>query len=232
MDAASALRRSVSSPSTPAPSHQGATRTYATDWGSTKFRWARTADRAEKDAPAKIAAGCPDSTVGYPRHRSRPAPGGEVCEAAPPIRYDHHAASARGQRGEVARLWSKERRPPSGGKCRCKACRALHQKVPSPHGEGTFAVGARAVAWRRRPRNDCGPALEAIEDRAVQQSRGGAGRALVQGVISLRTASLTSGSSWGSAHWWASCSVRMTGSVFSTVTAKLNCLVVPPRLSG
>ncbi len=51
-----------------------------------------------------------------------------------------------------------------------------------------------------------------------------------QRAISLRTASLTSGSSPGSAHWWASCSVRTTGSVFSTVTAKLNWRVVPPRL--
>ncbi|KJS55735.1 hypothetical protein VM98_11235 [Streptomyces rubellomurinus subsp. indigoferus] len=59
-----------------------------------------------------------------------------------------------------------------------------------------------------------------LEERAV----------LIQEVIRLRTASLTSGRALGQAHWRASCSVRTIGSVFSTVTAKLNWRVVPPRL--
>ncbi|MFF2809329.1 hypothetical protein ACFVT2_19540 [Streptomyces sp. NPDC058000] len=46
------------------PRPKDATCAYTTDRASTKLRWALTADRAEKDALAKIAAGHPDSTVG------------------------------------------------------------------------------------------------------------------------------------------------------------------------
>ncbi|MFE4016420.1 MULTISPECIES: hypothetical protein [unclassified Streptomyces] len=47
------------------PPAKDATCTYAADWVATKLRWALAADREEKNALAKIAAGCPDTTVSY-----------------------------------------------------------------------------------------------------------------------------------------------------------------------
>ncbi|MGD3109931.1 HNH endonuclease family protein [Streptomyces sp. YGL11-2] len=47
------------------PPARNAACTYASDWVATKLRWNLTADRAEKKALSKIAAGCAQAAVRY-----------------------------------------------------------------------------------------------------------------------------------------------------------------------
>ena len=92
--------------------------------------------------------------------------------------------SSSGARHRAMRAWSKERRPPTGGKCRCKACRALHEGFPASSETGnpsSFPPGPRpsSPARGRGPRGARGPGFRcgsggrAVDGRG--RGRGGPG---------------------------------------------------------